>query len=313
MNAHRIFALGALLWLGVAGVAQARGYVGYSYQGIDVMAGDAVYARTLAHNVHRLDEAARKVLEWDAGAPLPPTHVYALHHPEFARLVPPGQIVHRFQMVSFVTSAFAISKGENYAFVDAAAATDYSGAYFGLAGSILLSEGLRYPAWFSTGFERMIAPTQIRGTRVTIGRVDAWLANVAQSWKLRFISTRSLLTINPDDPLLKDDLMQEKYTAECWLLVHLITIEGMYKSEFKEYLRLLNSGRGPADAFAASFKVTYEDLDKTLKDAIDKGSIRLLSFEIPDEPDSDQPRQLSAAESDGRIARLMEVVHPDSN
>jgi len=43
------------------------------------MAGDPGYARTLAHNVYRLDEAARKLLEWDAGALLPPTHVSALH------------------------------------------------------------------------------------------------------------------------------------------------------------------------------------------------------------------------------------------
>jgi hypothetical protein len=218
MRAQRSCGPAALLLLAFTGVVQARGYVSYSYQGIDVMAGDPGYARTLAHNVHRLDEAARKLLEWDAGALLPPTHVYALHEADFAKLVPPGRIVHRFHMVTTVASAFAIHDGENYAFVNAAAATDYSGAYFGLAGSILLSEDLHYPAWFSTGFERMIAPTQIRESKVTIGRVDPWLAKVVQSWKLRFIPTRLLFTIRPDDPMLRDDLMQEKLhlSAGCW-------------------------------------------------------------------------------------------------
>ena len=302
----------ALILLGFTSVAQGRGYFDYSYYKIDVMAGDAEYARTLAHNVHRLDLAARKLVEWDRGAPLPPTHVYALHHETFAKLVPPVQYAPSFRMASYATSEFVIGDGEDYAIVDATA-TDYSGAYFGLAGSILSSERLRYPAWFSTGFARMIAPAQIRGTKVTLGRVDAWLADVVTSPKLTFISTRLLLTMRSDDQLLKRELLKEKYTAECWLLVHLITIEGMYKSEFTQYLHLLDAGKDPSDAFSASFKVTYADLDKMLKDAIDKGSIRSLSLDIPDEPDTDQPRQLSGAESDGKIARLIEIMHPGSN
>jgi hypothetical protein len=312
MKVQRILGAAALLLLGVTSIAQAQGYFSYSYQGIDVMAGDAVYARTLAHNVHRLDVAARRLLEWDAGAPLPPTHVYALHHPAFLKLAPPYQFAPTFQMVTHVTSAFDIRNGENYAYVDASASSDYSGAYFGLAGSILASGGRRYPAWFTNGFARMIAPTQIHGTKVTVGRVDAWLAEVVKSWSLKFISTRSLLTMSPHDEVLKADLMQQKYAAECWLLVHLITIEGLYKSEFAQYLRLLDAGKDPSDAFAASFKVSYEELDKTLKDAIDKGSIRLLSFDVPDQSDTDQPRQLSAAEADSRIARLIEIVQPGS-
>jgi hypothetical protein len=310
MQVQRTLGPVALLLLGITSIAQAQGYFSYTYQGIDVMAGDAGYARTLAHNVYRLGVAARRLLEWDAGAALPATHVYALHHPAFVKLAPPGQFAPTFQMVTEVTSAFAIRNGENYAYLDAAASSDYSGAYFGLAGSILLREGRRYPQWFSTGFARMLAPTQIRGTKVTVGRVDGWLAEVVKSWNLRFISTRSLLTMSPDDQVLKADLMQEKYASECWLLVHLITIEGLYKSEFTQYLRLLDAGKDPSDAFAASFKVTYEELDKTLKDAIDKGAIRLLSFDVPDESDTDQPRQLSAAEVDSRMARLIEIVQP---
>jgi hypothetical protein len=301
-----------LLLFGFTSIAHAEGYFSYSYQKIDVMAGDAEYARTLAHNAHRLDMAARKLVDWDSGAPLPPTHVFVLHHAAFAKLVAPEQFESSFRMVLYATSAFAVRNGENYALMDAEATSDYSGAYFGLAGSILLGEGLRYPAWFSTGLARMIAPTQIRGTKVTVGRVDPWLAQVVKTWRLRFISTRLLLTLSPDDQAFKGDLMQEKYTAECWLLVHLITIEGIYKAEFTQYLRLLDAGKDPSDAFTASFNVAYEDLDKTLKDTVDGGSIRSLSFDVPDESNTDQSRKLGAAEADGRIAHLIEIVHPRS-
>jgi hypothetical protein len=63
-----------LLLLACTAVANAAEtpYLAYSYQGIDVIApGEGASARTLAHNIHRLEAAARKLLDWDSGAPLP--------------------------------------------------------------------------------------------------------------------------------------------------------------------------------------------------------------------------------------------------
>ena len=294
-----------------AGPSRADAYWSYSYRGIDVTAsGDAAYARALAHNVHRLDLTARKLLDSDSGAALPPTHIFALHHATYEKLIPKEEFSSLYRMSTRVVSAFLIHGGENYAFMDASDSRPYYGAYFGLAGSILASQGIRYPRWYATGFARLLAPTQIRDADVTVGKVDEWMAKVVRAWRLKFIPVRTLLTAKEDDPILESDLMSEKYNAECWLLVHLITIEGLHKTEFTQYLRRVSDGADPAAAFAANFQVSFEDLDQMLRNVLDKATIRTLSFKVPDEPDTDAPRLLTTAEANAKLATLAALFAP---
>ncbi len=303
-----------LLFLALTAGAHAADtpYWAYSYQGIDVVAaGGGEYARTLAHNVHRLDAAARKLLDWDAGAALPPTHVYVLHHPAFAKLTPPSQVFAKYNTVETITATSRFRDGENFILMDASLQSQYFasyGAYSGLASSILQSELLHYPSWFSSGYARLIAPARIKGTKVTLGKADEQLALFLRTRVLNFAPARALMTLDRSDPAFQGDLMDIRYSAECWLLVHLITIEGLHKKEFADYLRLLNAGIAPADAFAATLQASSEDLDKAMHDVISEGTIRTLTFDIPDVPDDTLPRELSAAEADARIAQLAELA-----
>jgi hypothetical protein len=94
MTVHRSLTATRLVLLSIAlsGGAQATNYWSYSYQGIDVMASsDAALARTVAHNVHRVERVARTLIDWDTAARLPPTPVYMLHHPTFVELMQPPQ------------------------------------------------------------------------------------------------------------------------------------------------------------------------------------------------------------------------------
>jgi hypothetical protein len=308
---------GLFALLALSGVAQATNYWGHSYQGIDVMASsDAALARTVAHNIHRVDRVARTLIDWDTAARLPPTHVYLLHHPTFVELMYPPKFSNQFQVWAIARAGFSIDQGENYVLLDALDPTTnrYYGAYYGLGGSILAAEGMHYPAWFSIGFERVLASTRISGTQVTLGAVDPWVGKVILTWQLKFIPTRDLLTLKAGDPLLAPDFMTERYAAECWLLVHLITIEGQHKAEFVEYLKRLNEGMEESAAFAASVKLSYDDLDTLLRQAIRHGSVETRSFNLPDEPDTQAPRLLSAAEAEAQIAKLSAVrrAHPDT-
>jgi hypothetical protein len=290
--------------------AETTPYWLYSYQGLEVVAPgeDGKYALTLAHNIHRLDAAARRLLDWDTGVPLPPTHVYALHHPAFVKLAQPSEIHTGYNLIMTYTALYYVHDGENFALLDALT-NEYSGAYYGLAGSILLSEKLRYPRWFATGYTSLVSRAQIKGTKVIVGRADADIPRFLRSRSLQFIPSRTLMNAGPDDPVLRRELMDGKYRAECWMLVHLITIEGKHKAEFSQYLQLINSGVMPADAFAPAFKATtYEDLDKIMRDTIANGVITTLSYDIPDQPDTEQPQQLNAAAAADRIAHLSEVV-----
>jgi hypothetical protein len=225
------------------------------------------------------------------------------------KLTPPSQVHASFNVISIITSEFTIHDGENFALMDASS-DEYFGAYYGLAGSILASEKLRYPSWFANGYARLVAPAQIKGTKVIVGTTDKTLVRFLRSHSLHFIPTRTLMNAGPDDPTLQREFMDQKYVAECWLLVHLITIEGLHKAEFAQYLQLLNSRVAPSDAFTQSFKATYEDLDQILRDTIEKGMITTLTYDIPDEPDAGQPRQLSDAEAGARIAQLTQIAGP---
>lgn len=308
---HLFVAAGLIAVFG-AHVARATGplpYWSYSYQGIDVMTPeDGAHARTLAHNVHRVEVAVQRLLDANSTMPLPPTHIYSLHHPTYVRLAPPNRVDSSYNVRLYVPFEFVVRDGENYALMDAGEPDQSAGAYFGLAGSLLVRQKIRYPAWFSTGFARLISPAHISGSQVIVGRTDPWLAKVLLSRKLRFIPTRELLRMNPEDEALQKDLGTQEYAAECWLLVHAITVEGRHKSEFARYLQLLDEGKPSADAFAGSFQATYEDLDKMLKDILAQNTIRTLSIEVPDEADTEQPRQLTSAEADERIIKVAEAL-----
>jgi hypothetical protein len=65
-----------------------------------------------------------------------------------------------------------------------------------------------------------------------------------------------------------------------------------------------------ADAFGASVKLSYDDLDEMLKQAIRDGSVATRSYDLPDEADTEAPRPLSAAEADGQTSKLIEVMQP---
>jgi len=70
----------------------ARPYWTYTYGGIDVMTPeDGAHARAWAHNVHRVEVAVQVLLGADSTIPLPPTHIYSLHHPTYVKLAPPDQ------------------------------------------------------------------------------------------------------------------------------------------------------------------------------------------------------------------------------
>src|SRR5690348_14155351 len=119
MTVHRSVMI-ALLLLAASGIVRGAGYWVYSYQGVDVMAaGDAALARTLAHNVHRVDRIARTLIDWDTAARLPPTHIYLLHHPTFVQVMQPPKFSDRYQMWAVPRNGFVLQQGENYIAMDA--------------------------------------------------------------------------------------------------------------------------------------------------------------------------------------------------
>lgn len=290
-----IIAVAFALQLAV-GAAHAEAYWSYAYKGIDVTAvGGASFAVTLVQNLHRLDLAARKAMPSDHGD-RPLTHVFAVPHTTFIELRGADEEI---------TSMFMTTGGDNYVLIDISQSDEnrYWEAYFGYAGSILVSNGgMRYPDWFRSGFSELFAATSIQGSKVTLGGFLPERVEILNSGT--HIPIRTLLQLRPGDPQLKAASVAEMYAAESWFLTHLILFEGEHNAEFSRYLNLLDEGQSSEQAFTTSFKASDADLDRMFHDAWVAGRIRTSVLHVPLENDAGEPHRLSTAEADGRLAGL---------
>jgi tetratricopeptide (TPR) repeat protein len=270
-------------------------YWAYSYQRIDVTAaGDKKYAMTIAHNLHRLDLALSQVMVLPNSDWRPPTHVYVVPHEEFARLREKND-----GMASvFIPSAF-----RNDILIDRGAIADnaFFGAYFGWTGSLLANSGLlRFPYWYRQGLAEVFAASTIDGARIQVGTYVQGRVNSLRSGIQ--IPLKTLLRIKGNDPQLKSLEFSQAYSAQCWFLVHLIVIDRQYTSNFEHYFSQLNSNVDEDKAFAESFSISYDDLDKWYQLHLRDGRIHLLQVNIPDEVDNKEPLKLGGAEANGRLA-----------
>ena len=277
-------------------------YWQYRYHGIDVtVLGSEQYAITLAHNMRRLDSAVVMVLHLDLGEWRPRTRVYAL---------PPAEVGRVLGMHGPVGAHFSTNGFSNLVMVDNTGLEDvhYWDAYFGYAGSLLLSEGaLRYPAWFRQGVSDVFAASVVSRDSVSIGAYSKWVMRELLSQPL--IPMRKFLHLQGGDPQLKD--IAYLYDAQCWFLAHLAVIEKTFSAQFASYFELLSRGQSEDDAFAASFKMSYEELDRGVAAALHSGKILTLAVKVADEPVKVRPRRLSAPEVKGRLA-LVAATNPSA-
>jgi hypothetical protein len=291
-TAVRMLSLFALaLPLGAFGADQ---YWAYDYQGMEVTAvGSAEFARTIAHNLHRLDRALGTVLQMSGNGWRPPTMIYVVPKPTF-------DLLHGRKddtAALYTSNAF-----ENNILIDASNRDNRLwGVYFGFTGSILNSAySFRYPSWFVAGLSEVFAGTSINHFSVTIGDINR--PRVAALLHHTPIPMKTMLALRGDDPQLSSVDFRDVYEAQAWFLVHQIIIEKQYHTNFLEYFQRLDKGENEAQAFSESFAVPYEELDKMLARALQSGRVSIYKVELQDEKDESAPRRLSDAEANGRLA-----------
>ncbi len=283
------------IWPSLA--AHGATYWAYSYKGVEVTSSDGPEsAKTLAHNLSRLDAAIIAVMRIKSSDWRPPTQVYALPESMFSRV--------RGKKDDIISHYSTNSLG-NTILIDASnSRTDeLYGAFFGYTGSVLVSAySFRYPHWFVRGLCETFAGSTITKTSVTLG-LPTGITRSLYAGKL--IPTRELLAIHDGDPQLKSTDYAAMYEAESWLLVHLIVLEGKYHSNFFNYFPRLDGGDDEATAFAASFEgVTYANLDKMLGDVLNARQVKTTKVTFADEKDTGSAARLTDAEAAGRFAAL---------
>ncbi|HVP32712.1 MAG TPA: tetratricopeptide repeat protein [Steroidobacteraceae bacterium] len=276
-----------------AGPAQPTDYWTYQYGTIDVIvAGSSDYARSVARNADRLGVALTRILSLRGEARLP-THIYVLPDEEIIALLGSSGSSN-FNSSGYDATVIA-SRGTG-------GGDRYWGVYFGYVGSLLAGDGAqRYPYWYRLGVPEVFATTDLDHDHIRTGGVASGYAATVDGGAL--IPLRTFLGLQEQDPQLQSGPISAMYAAQSWYLTREILLEGRYRREFGKYLGLIHAGRSEQAAFAASFPVSYEDLDRMLRDDRSaKPHVFILPSPTDESPDKVPPRKLTPPEVQTALA-----------
>ena len=224
----------------------------------------------------------------------PPVHLYALPPAQVRQFLGDGD------RVSFrISPAGDIILTSNVREFD----SDYWGAYYGYTAALLASDSrLSGPDWYRAGLPLVFASTKYRGDHAQLGTVQfGYAVTLGQGGSL--IPMRTFLSLKR--ATIGDNAATLKvYDAEAWGLAHEIFIESWHRTEFAKYLELMRQGRQEPEAFAASFNMTYEQLDKEFAYALRQRAL-VYAMDAPDSGAAGETAQpLSAEEVKARLALL---------
>ena len=279
----------------VGGPARAENYWRYSFQNVEIVTvGGADRATTLAEDVVRFDNALTQILQLSA-APLP-TRIHEL----------PGKVndallgVADAAVYSYTPYGVTVVSGER----GTDEATRNWGLLFGYTGGLLASgRDSRCPYWFQIGVPLLFANAEFDSDRIKTGGNDrgfAYLINTSNLIPMRVL----LRTEQSDSQLANSATYRSLFQAESWYLAREVFVESMLREEFGHYLGLIRQGQSEPDAFAGSFKVSYEDLDRKLAESITEPT-HIYVVKVPKVALGEaEPRRLAPAEVAARLAEL---------
>jgi tetratricopeptide (TPR) repeat protein len=273
--------------------AAADTYWSYNDNGTEIVAGTSGRTLELSHHIARFDKALTRIL--GLSDVVNPIHVYELSHADAALLMNErGSAHYNFSgyETTVVTDTDADSNNGDW------------GVLFGYAGGLIVTgRALRCPHWYLLGVPQVFAHTRFEAYRLSTGGV---VGEFVQTLRLEaLIPSRVFLNLRGNDPQLNDRNFLRRYEAQSWYLAHEIFVEGLLRTEFDQYLKLLREGNKEGDAFAQSFKFSYEELDSKLMQAMHQPPHVYVVKVPPDEENRGLPHQLSAAESRARLAELL--------
>lgn len=289
-------ATGLLLMLAPLCASAASDFWTYSYKDIEVTAqGNSVFTVNVARYCARLDALLVQILAIKTDYRIP-THIYVL----------PEADIHRLTEANF-SSGYLTSPWSNTVLMDAGARPNgrpYWGAFFGYTATLLASERRTGPDWYRVGVASVFADTVFEKGEAKIGNITPAFAYTLTRGGAMY-PMRTFLSLPQRESVKEGENQMRIWNAQAWYVARLVFVEGWHRAEFFSYLGQLRAGHSEAEAFAASFKVSYEDLDREMARAM-RDAAHIYVLPAPEDPaaatESAQP--LTTAEWRGRIAGL---------
>jgi len=254
----------------------------------------AGYTASLAHDLARFDKVLTRLLQ-PTERHLP-TSIYELS-PDQAKQLLGGSAGTAAYKFSGYEVAVVTSEGQDRQ-------NRYWGALFGYTGALFLNgRTSRSPYWFQVGVPALFAHTEFENAKVKTGGPVPGYWWMLQRGKR--IPMRTFLRVQSTDPQLRSSPdFHSMFEAQSWYLAHEVYVEGKLRPEFARYLGLLRDGKTESDAFAASFKISYEDLDNLLSDALREQPHVFVVNEPAEAVSGQAPRKLTASETKAMLADL---------
>lgn len=290
------FHLLAAALLSLAGRASgAEDY--WSYAGSDIQVTTyegAAYTASLARDLARFDKVLTRILQ-PTERHLP-TRIYELS-PDLAKQLLGGSAGASSYKFSGYDVSVVTSEGQDRQ-------NRYWGALFGYTGALFLNgRTSRSPYWFQVGVPALFAHTEFESAKVRTGGPVVGFLWTLQKGKR--IPMRTFLRVQRTDPQLQSSSdFNSMFEAQSWYLAYEVYVEGKLRPEFSQYLGLIRDGKTESDAFAASFKISYEELDKLLTDALKEQPRIFVVNEPQDSVSADAPRKLTTSETKAMLADL---------
>ncbi|TRW14531.1 hypothetical protein [Glacieibacterium frigidum] len=121
-----------------------------------------------------------------------------------------------------------------------------------------------YPAWYVEGFAEYVSTARFEKTFTEFGGVGLGRAYalLAKAW----LPVRTVMTSRVTDMSTYD---RGQFYAMSWLAVHYLSRDEGRRAQLRAYLKAIDTGTPPDDAFTKSFGLSYEDFGKALRRYLD--------------------------------------------
>ncbi|GAB1261843.1 hypothetical protein [Aurantivibrio plasticivorans] len=169
------------------------------------------------------------------------------------------------------------------------------------------SGGPSYPLWFEEGMAELLGATQLKRRHAVVGAVPKARA-------LDLVHSFDLPVANLLEPSISrsNELYWTGFYAKAWQLVHFLHMDVengvVLKSKLDEYMRFLEDGKSPKNAFEWGFEISTDEVDRLLDKYKKQRRLGAIRIDIPKKEYEVSITKLSLNESIAELASVAALI-----
>lgn len=242
-------------------------------------------SRTLLHELEVLRAITLGTLKLESRTPVPVTIFHFRDDRDFRAYFPPelrkNDIYRAYYRTDPDRGVMLLAPLDSDRRGNQLALSSYIAHLFTMAGE-------RPPPWFQHGFGDLFETIEVGSDDVTVGRPSPGTVQYLQ--RERFLPLESLLGIEQDNPLFKDEGRSRLFFAQAWAVVHYWLLgkhddlprERVYA--FLTYVRQHREAGGEElrQAFEATFGMTFAEMNRRIDSYVSGGRYMAARLPLPE-------------------------------